>query len=169
MTTNTINTASPVMQEIRNEDLLRWVGVLMAIVGIGISLYLSYVKLADTEVVCSTSGALDCHSVQDSAYASLLGVPIAFLGLAGYGAILGILLLSSRIELFEAYGPALLFSITLFGFMYSMFLTYVEGFILEKWCQWCIASAMLMTGLFVMSGVQLLRNLQIEGDDVFEG
>lgn len=166
MTTNTLKPSTPtVMNDVERGDLLRWIGILMALVGIGISVYLSYVKLSDTEVICANTGVIDCHSVQDSAYASLLGIPIALLGLGGYSLIMAILLLNDRVEFLAEYGTAILFSVTLFGFMYSLFLTYVEGFVLEKWCQWCIASALLMTGLFILSGVRLYRFLQLDIQD----
>ncbi len=167
MTTNTINSSvtSTVMHDVERGDLLRWLGVLMALIGIGISLYLSYVKLADTEVTCVSTGVIDCKGVQSSAYASFFGVPIAYLGVAGYGMILGMLLLNDRINFLADYGTALLFSVTLFGFTYSAYLIYVEAFILEKWCQWCVASALLMTGLFVLSGVRLFRSMQTDEFD----
>lgn len=162
MASNTISQQvnKPLFAEQDRNEWLRRIGLIMAIVGIGISAYLSYVKISDTEAVCAETGVIDCAGVQESAYASLLGIPIAYLGLLGYGAILVLLFFNHRIDLLEDYGHALLFSITFFGFMYSMFLSYVEAFVLHKWCLWCVASALLMTGLFALSSIRLYRFMQ---------
>lgn len=147
---------------IDNDALLRYIGILMAIVGMGVSLYLSYVKLSDADVICATSGLIDCHSVQHSKYAAIAGIPIALLGIGAYGSILALLAFDKRISLFENFGTEFLFVITLFGFLYSIFLMYVEGFILKKWCMWCVASGLLMAGLFALASVRLWRSMNVD-------
>lgn len=155
--------ASTVKEE---RDFLRWLGIIMALMGIGISSYLSYVKLADKEALCVSSGSIDCFGVQNSAYSEFLGIPIALLGLGAYVTILGLFLLEDRLALLVDYGLILLFSITLFGVVYSAYLTYIEGFVLEKWCLWCVASAVLMVGLFGVSATRFVRDLMnIEEDE----
>ncbi|PJF43717.1 MAG: hypothetical protein CUN55_07675 [Phototrophicales bacterium] len=143
-----------------HDEWLRRFAILAALIGVGISLYLTYVKLSDTEVICAETSTIDCSSVQNSAYAEIAGIPITILGLLGYGFIGVCLLLQNRIQLLQDFGHALLFSVTLFGFIYSLFLTYVEGFILEKWCLWCVASALTMTSLFIASSARLVYAMQ---------
>lgn len=158
--------ASASVSDERSSNRLYWIAVLMTIVGIGIGLYLSYVKLADKEAVCVESSTFDCHSVQTSAYSEILGIPVAIIGLLAYSTMFGLLLLEKQIMLAEAYGRMLLFAMTLFGLVYSAYLTYIEGFVLEKWCMWCVASALLMVGLFVVSLVRVLESFN--DNEVFE-
>ncbi len=173
MTSNTA-TAAPAAsidsttQEYAERDLLRWLGFLMALVGVGISGYLAYVKLADTEAICVATETIDCAGVQNSVYGEIMGIPISFLGLGAYLFIAALFFLEDRLTLVADYSRTLLFSTTLFGFVYSGYLTYIEGFVLHKWCLWCVASAVLMTGLFALSSVRLMRGFDDFDDDEFE-
>jgi uncharacterized membrane protein len=162
-TLSTSTPAQPIIAEHPSSNLLYWIGVLMAVVGIGIGLYLSYVRLADKEAVCIASDTFDCASVQSSAYSKLAGIPIAYLGLGAYATIFALLMLETRVSLVGEYGQMALFGITLFGVVYSAYLTYIEAFVLEKWCLWCVASAMLMVGLFTLS---LTRVVNALGEDI---
>lgn len=141
----------------RQIDWLRWLGLALAVVGVGISAYLSYVKLADKEVICAATETIDCGAVQNSIYSSILGIPIAILGLGAYLSILGIFALEDRIGFLGEYGRVMLFSMTLFGTVYSGYLTYIEGFVLNKWCMWCVASAITMVSLFVVSMIRVMQ------------
>ena len=60
---------------------LRIGAVALALVGIAVSGYLLWVHEAGASIVCATGG---CETVQHSRYAEIMGVPVAFLGLAGY-------------------------------------------------------------------------------------
>ncbi len=86
--------------------------------------------------------------MQNSDYAELAGVPVALLGLIGYGAILASLALPGDVGRFAGAVLALA------GFGFSAWLTYVELFEIDAICQWCVASAVIMTALAV---VTLLR------------
>jgi uncharacterized membrane protein len=123
----------------------------VALVGVGVAGYLTYVHYADIDPICAAGGG-GCHKVQNSAYAKLAGVPVAVLGLAGYLAILGSLLLRPR-DLSRLVGCA----IALSGFGFSAYLTYREVFTIEAICQWCVGSAVLMTALAVLTTWRLVR------------
>jgi len=97
--------------------------------------------------------------VQNSAYSKVMGVPIAVLGFVTYMVLGALVLLESRVELLREYGAALVFAITLFGFLYSGWLTYIEFFQLNALCPWCLVSAALMTALFIVSGLRLRQVL----------
>ena len=124
-------------------------GLGLAILGMGIAGYLTYVHYADINPVCNI--AHGCHKVQTSQYAKLAGVPVALLGLLGYVGILAGLLVPGENGRMAA---ALL---ALIGFGFSMYLTYRELFTIDAICQWCVASAVLMTGLAVVCVWRLLR------------
>jgi uncharacterized membrane protein len=91
-----------------------------------------------------------CDVVQKSRYASLFGVPVALLGLAGYVAILASLMRDGD----AARAATTLVALTGFGF--SAWLTYVEVARLDAICIWCVGSAVCMTALAVLSVWRLL-------------
>jgi uncharacterized membrane protein len=125
---------------------LKAIIALLCVTGLGIAGYLTYVHYAGIKVLCLSSGG--CETVQASRYAKLGGVPVAVLGLAGY--ILVLASLAVRGELGRAAG----FGVTLVGFGFSAYLTYRELFTIQAICQWCVASAVVMT---VLAGLTLAR------------
>ena len=120
----------------------------VCLVGIAIAGYLTYVHYDGLKVLCLASGG--CETVQSSRYAKLDGIPVAVLGLAGYVTIL----LSLAIP--GDGGRATGFGIALIGFLFSMYLTYRELFTIHAICQWCVASAVLMTALAILTGARAL-------------
>jgi uncharacterized membrane protein len=129
---------------------MRRITLVLALIGTGIAGYLTWVHYGHLKIVCLAGGG-GCEKVQSSSYAELAGVPVAVLGLAGYVAILLSLLLP-REE--SALAAAFL---SLVGFGFSAYLTWAELFRIHAICQWCVASACVMTVLMVVSVVRVLR------------
>lgn len=124
---------------------------LLALVGLIVSLYLAYVETSGATAVCGPVG--DCNAVQESEYAILLGaVPIGILGVVGYGGALvawvGSHGSSSTVAAWSAIG---LFSIGVLGTAFSIYLTFLEPFVIGATCGWCLASAVAITGLMWFS------------------
>ena len=71
-----------------------------------------------------------------------------------------LLLLEDRIPLLQTYGLTLLFGITLFAFMYSMWLVYVQAAILQSFCPWCLAHEAVMTVLFLLTAARFWRSMR---------
>lgn len=142
------------------QDILRTLSLVLVVIGIIISGYLSYTKLMNTSVICAEGDSFNCDAVTSSAYGKIAGIPIAYLGLAAYLVIGGLLLLQNRIAFLQEYGIMLLFGVTLFGFMYSMYLIYVQAAILKAFCVWCLGHEIVITLLFVLSSVRLYRSLK---------
>ena len=132
-----------------SERTSRTVGLVLAVLGLCVASYLVYVHYADIDPVCNI--AHGCHKVQTSDYAKLAGVPVALLGLFGYIIILGALLVPGETARMVAALTALV------GFGFSMYLTYRELFTIDAICQWCVLSAILMTGLAGVCTWRLLR------------
>jgi uncharacterized membrane protein len=128
---------------------LRTAAIACAVLGLAIAGYLTYVHYAGVAVLCVSGGG--CETVQLSPYATLVGVPVAVLGLAGYLTILASLALHSDAGRLTAAAAALS------GFGFSAYLTYRELFTIHAICQWCVASAVLMTTLAVLTSWRLLR------------
>jgi uncharacterized membrane protein len=130
---------------------LRLATALLALAGIAVAGYLTWVHYAELEPFC-VGGAGGCERVQSSPYAELAGVPVAVLGLGGYLAILASLALP------EEPGRLVAAFVSLVGFGFSAWLTYVELEKIDAVCQWCVASAALMTALAAVSVARLLRD-----------
>lgn len=116
----------------------------LAVLGLAISIYLTWVHYADIEPVCT--GISDCEKVQTSDYAELAGIPVAVLGIAGYASILASLWMRVEVTVLLAYVAAL----------FSGYLTWAELFKIDAICQWCVASAVVMTALALVSVARVL-------------
>jgi uncharacterized membrane protein len=89
--------------------------------------------------------------VQSSDYAELAGVPVAVLGTIGYALILASLLVPGDAGRFAG---ALL---GLVGVGFSVYLTYLELFVIDAICQWCVASAVVMAALAAVTVIRFAR------------
>ena len=96
-------------------------------------------------------GGGGCETVQASRYATVAGVPVAVLGIAGYAS-----LLVSAVMRGEA-GVYLGFMISLVGTLFSAYLTYLEVFVIHAICQWCVASAAIMVSALVCASLAAWR------------
>ena len=123
---------------------------MLALIGIAIAGYLTWVHYAGLEPVCVGGGG-GCERVQSSRWAELAGIPVAVLGLGGYVVILGSLLLP------EEPGALVAAFVALVGFGFSCWLTYVEIAKIDAICQWCVASAVIMTALALVGVARVLR------------
>lgn len=123
------------------------VGVLSA-AGAAIAGYLLYERWTGGTIACATGG---CETVQESEYATLVGIPVALLGLLAYAAIFATAFGAS--EVVRAAGAA----IALGGLVFSLYLVYVQAALIEAFCQWCLASDVIMALLAVAATLRLLR------------
>jgi uncharacterized membrane protein len=114
--------------------------IVLAVVGLGLASYLTYVHYSGIKPACSLGGS--CEKVQTSAYSHLAGVPVALMGLIGYVTILA-LLLAPESET-TRFGTV---AVTTIGFGFSAYLTYRELFSIHAICEWCVSSAVVLTVL----------------------
>jgi uncharacterized membrane protein len=127
--------------------------LLLALAGIGIAGYLTYVHYQELSPLCTTGG---CEKVQSSKYAKVSGVPVPLIGLVGYVAIFASLLV--RGELARLATAAMAFG----GFVFSAYLTYLELFKIDAICQWCVASAVVMTLIAICATIRVLMAVDDE-------
>jgi uncharacterized membrane protein len=137
------------------EGALRGVGTFLATFGIGVATYIAIADSGGGSPVC-IAGGHGCQTVAESSYSHLAGVNIAIFGIAGYVVLLACALL--RGDAFRMTA----FVVSLIGFGYSLYLTYLEIFTIDAICQWCVASAVLMALLFVTSAVRMLAYVGAE-------
>jgi uncharacterized membrane protein/thiol-disulfide isomerase/thioredoxin len=131
-----------------------WLGIaipVLALIGLGIAGYLSYVETQLVEAFCGPVG--DCTAVQASPYARLFGViPIGVLGVLGYLAILAAWVWGRiRSHRWSKSMFRVIFVLALFGTLFSLYLTYLEPFVIKAVCMWCLSSAVIMTLLLLLS------------------
>lgn len=130
--------------------------VVLALVGIGIAGYLTYVHYRGLSPICAINAG--CEKVQSSRYAKVGGVPVPLIGLVGYVAILASLFVRGEWARLATAGMAL------GGFAFSVYLTALELFKIHAICQWCVGSAIVMTSIAVIATIRALRAAD---DDAF--
>ena len=132
----------------------------LALIGLGVAGYLSYVEMQLVEAYCGPVG--DCNTVQSSTYAKLFGViPIGVLGLLGYLAILAAWVWGRvRSDRWSKYIYRVIFVLALIGTLFSLYLTYLEPFVIEAVCMWCLSSAVIMTLLMMLSLFPAVEEVQ---------
>ena len=127
---------------------LRLAAIVLAAIGLCVAAYLTYIHYEGIKPVCGLGG--NCEKVQSSEWSKLAGIPVALLGLLAYAAILATLF----VEREEALVAGALFALAGFGF--SAYLTYRELFSIDAICPWCVASAVIMSLLAVVTTARLL-------------
>ncbi len=117
----------------------------LSLVGLAIAGYLTYVEATQSTAVCGPVG--DCNAVQQSIYAKLFGVlPIGIVGLIGYAAIAVAWLISQKTSgRIQRYTVLSMMGMTFFGATFSIYLTYLEPFVIGATCMWCLSSAVIIT------------------------
>jgi uncharacterized membrane protein len=126
------------------EQTLRAAAAVLALAGIGVATYIAIADAGGGAPVC-LAGGHGCASVANSRYSHLAGVDVAAFGIAGYVLLLAAAAVRGDLGRFAGFGLALV------GFGFSAYLTYLELFVIDAICQWCVASAVLMALLLVVN------------------
>jgi uncharacterized membrane protein len=141
---------------------------LLALAGLFVSGYLALHELTGSPLICTVTGS--CEEVNNSPYGFWFGIPVSVFGVGGYLAI-GIAALAGLRLTDHALLRAtnLQLACATLGLLASGYFTSIEAFVLNKWCQWCVASAIIMTIIFILSIIDR-RSVQPvsysdEGDD----
>ncbi|MDD2921717.1 MAG: vitamin K epoxide reductase family protein [Anaerolineales bacterium] len=133
--------------------------IALATIGLLVAIYMTVYKVTSNNAMCLGSG--DCSTVNASSYSEINGFPVASLGVLGYAAILAALYFEKRNRFFQENGALALFGVTLTGFIFTVWLIYVEIAILKALCPFCVASQVAMTLIFIIAVVRLIQNQEI--------
>lgn len=127
-----------------------WLIPVLAVAGLGVAGYLAYIETTLAVAVCGPVG--DCNAVQQSEYAKLFGIPIALYGLAGYVGILALWAAQRwmKAPIAQQAGTGI-FVIAVIGVLFSIYLTFLEPFVIGATCIWCLSSAVIMTAILLLS------------------
>jgi uncharacterized membrane protein len=134
---------------------LRQIIIALAIIGLLVSIYMTVYKLTNNDAMCI--GSSGCSEVNSSRYSEINGIPVALLGVLGYAAILVLLFLETRPGFFQQNGIMLLFGVSLVGFLFTLYLIYVEVALIGAYCPFCLVSQGVMTIIFILSVIRLAR------------
>jgi len=140
--------------------------LILSFLGLLISLYLFYLYQQPNEIICLSN----CQKVRESDYSSFLGIQLPIWGVLYY---LGIFIYTflriilNKICLITKYEKHILVLYTTIGFSFSLYLTYIEAFILGLFCDWCLASAAVSTLIFLVNLTSTLKRTLIKNNVKF--
>ncbi len=131
------------------------ISLALALLGLFDSLYLLWTYTLTKPIMCFGSG---CDAVRNSPYAHMGGLPMPALGVAGYVLIALLIIAESLVPPALAielrYGLA---GATAFGFLFSLYLEYLQKFVIHAYCTWCVTSGLVMTVLFALALYNVAR------------
>jgi uncharacterized membrane protein len=141
-----------------NPLLTRRVLLVLCVLGIIVAGYLTFSAFTETGILCSPGSPYE--TVRQSPSSKVMGIPVALIGLVGYLGIFGAVLLEKQTAFFEDNGAMLIFGLSLIGFIYSIYLTYLENAVIHALCPYCVMSAVLMTLIFAISVYRTITTIQ---------
>lgn len=143
-------------EEVSSPPVPRMIMAVLALAGLLLAIYMLLYKVGVlATLACGTGG---CDAVQNSPYAEFLGIPVPLLGVMGYGAILALAIagIQPRFVDDRRISATLLLTCGLAA-VFTLYLNYLEAFVIRAWCRWCIGSAVIVTALFLLSLTEIPR------------
>lgn len=134
----------------------RMIIAVLALFGLLVAAYMALYKFGVIGTLACGAGS--CEQVQASKWAVFWGVPVPLIGLLGYAAIMGSALIGLQPRWFNSKRLAnVIFILATAGFVYSLYLSFLEQFVIRAWCRYCIASAVIATLIWIFSLAELPR------------
>lgn len=127
----------------------------LTIIGLLVSIYMTIFKITSNDKMCI--GSKDCSVVNASRYSEVNGIPVAVIGVAGYLALLAAQWLERKPGFFQQNGAMLFFALSITGFLFTLYLIYVEIALIKAYCPFCITSQVTMTLIFILSVIRLVK------------
>jgi uncharacterized membrane protein len=131
-----------------SDRTLRATAGLVALAGIGVAAYLTWVHYDEGALVCVAGGG--CETVQQSSYAEIAGLPVALLGLVSYTIVLGLIVWDTP---YARLGAA---ALAFVGLAFSVYLLVLQLFVIDAVCVWCLVNDVLIApALAVLTALRL--------------
>jgi uncharacterized membrane protein len=141
------------------EKRLSQLAIALTVIGLLVAIYMTIYAITSNDNMCV--GSQDCSVVNASKYSKIsiagFNIPVAVLGVVGYAAILGVLLFERRMGFLEQNGSLVFFGLSLMGFLFTLYLIYVEVALIRAYCPFCIASQSAMILIFILSVIRVVR------------
>lgn len=139
------------MRDLLNYQNIKNSRIVLSVIGIGIAMYLTYTKLTSTPIFCKYG---ECDIVQNSEYSLIFGIPVAIFGIGFY-------ITAAYLAWFKSENPQsknqkyLDYAHTAWltwGVLFSIYLTYLELYVIKAICMWCVLSCIVtfLLGLSVL-------------------
>jgi len=141
---------------------LKQVAIALTVLGLLVSIYMTIFKLTNNENMCI--GSHGCSIVNASGYSSVRGIPVAVLGILGYSSILALFYLERKPGFFQANASMIQFAVTLTGFLFTVWLVFVEVALIKAYCPFCITSQISMTIIFILTVIRVIKQPLIQED-----
>lgn len=136
--------------------MIKKLQIIISLIGLTDATYLLIIKFTENKTLCIPAIG-DCWTVNNSTFSEWHGIPISAFGMLAYLTILFILILGHRIPFLNLNGHILIFGLALAGFLFSIYLTYLQFAVIKAICPFCILSAITMTTVFILSTIQFSR------------
>lgn len=134
---------------------LSQVTIALTIIGLLVSIYMTIYKITSNDNMCI--GSKDCSVVNASRYSEVNGIPVAVIGMAGYLALLAVQWLERKPGFVQQNGAMIFFGLSVTGFLFTIYLVFVEVALLKAYCPFCITSQVTMTLIFILAVVRLVK------------
>lgn len=122
--------------------------VIIGLLGFNLANYLYTCKHKKKPLICPMRG--NCDFVTTSKYSKFLGIPLEILGMIYYSLVIVIHLSMLFFPVLESTNETLLgLAASSCAFVFSLYLTGIQAFVLKKWCTWCLCSATLCLFIFI--------------------
>jgi uncharacterized membrane protein len=123
---------------------------ILAVCGISVSsVSLEHHFATSKTAFCDIGTTFNCDIVNRSEYSTILGMPVALIGMIGYAALVGL----ATVYRERRETPLMLFAAASVGLAFALYLTYIEGHVLGVWCLLCLSSLALIAMTTILSGV----------------
>lgn len=132
--------------------------ILFVFVGLIDTSYLSLKQLSGSAVVCNIYEVNSCNNVLTSEYSKLFGLPLSMWGFGYYMTLFVLILVYSASQSKKYF--KILFGLSVFGFLFSVRLVYLQFFVIENLCYYCMLSALFSTMIFVTNAIYFGFNLR---------
>lgn len=142
-----------------NERTLRYTAGALCVLGLAIAGYVAYKTVILNELPPCVAGSSGCAIVENSDYSHIFGIHVSIFGVIGYAMLLGATIWQGDRARVAA------FALSLIGFGFSLYLTYLELWTIKAICQWCVGSAVVMTLLFVVNVTRVFSYFGLDGED----
>ena len=140
--------------------IYRMSAALLSLAGLFISAYLYLYKLGKIgSLACGTGG---CEAVQWSPWSQIAGIEVSLLGVLGYAGLLLLSLAALQPGLTQQRWPGILLAMLAgIGVLFTLYLTYLELFVIHAICRWCVASGFVILAILVVSLLDVRRRARV--------
>lgn len=136
--------------------IYRMSAALASLIGLLLSAYLYLYQIGRIGTLACGSGG--CETVQTSVWSRFAGVEVSLIGVIGYALLLGVALASLQPSQTDRRGAVSLFTMgATLGVLFTLYLTYLELFVIHALCRWCLGSAAIIVTLLLLGLLELRR------------